>query len=517
MNKRFLMSFLVMAALLSSVEFRAIVITKGPIAKEGDFSEAEGIVSDIPLQDGLERFLGTEISKETLRDLKQMIYCLLERDGEFGLPIRFPEQDISNGVIHLQIDPSIVRSVKVQGNCWENSRYYERQFSLLPGDPLETAPLLNRIAWFNRSPFQQAEVILTPTGQNREVDVEFLVKDRFALRPFAGADNTGTDLTSQVRLFAGVNWGKAFGRSDLLTYQYTTAPNPHEFYAHTASYLVFLPWRHELTVYGGFSAIHPDIPHFSHEGISVQASLRYAIPIGPLYRPTKQAFTWGLDYKNMNSNVFFIEVSPAIPVVAQQANVSQIYLAYAWENRILFKAEVLVSPWRWLPHQSDARYDMLRPHSQPQYIYGRLALSDLYGNWDKGSFSWLLRAQGASGPLLPSEQFSLGGYDTVRGYKERDFLADNAICINLEARAPRLTPLRKGELIFLGFTDFGAGYNFQSEQSSQTKQFLWSAGLGVRYNWASYLQIRADYGFQLHHIFGQNTLGRFNLGGSISY
>lgn len=465
-----------------------------------------------------QKFLHKEITEKLLEDLKDaVLYCLQDK-GEFTAIVSFPDQDITEGTVTLQISSSKVESVEVRGNRWQSADFYRDRLALSPGESLDTSQLLNRLAWLNRNPFYYAEIVVGPGQQADSVDVDFLVKDRWMFRPFFEADNTGTNLTGEVRLCAGANWGKPFGRSDLLTYQYTTAPDPHKFYAHTGSYTLFLPWKHELTFFGGYSAAHPDLgPSFSQEGRSTQASMRYGIPFQPLYHSPHQTFTWGFDYKNFNSNVFFIDSTPAIPVVTHQVNLSQFYLSYTREDQFLVKCELLFSPFHWLPNQSNARYDSLRPDSSVYYLYGRIALSDIHGKPENVSFAWILRAQGATGPLLPSEQFGLGGYDTVRGYQERDFLSDNALCANAELRAPKISFFRRDALVFLAFSDFGYGANFDSELGSQKSQYLWSAGAGLRYQIAPYFSVRADYGMQIHHIFGKSSLGRFHLGGSLSY
>ena len=55
-----------------------------------------------------------------------------------------------------------------------------------------------------------------------------------------------------------------------------------------------------------------------------------------------------------------------------------------------------------------------------------------------------ITGQIASGALLNSEQFSAGGYDTVRGYLESATLGDNAVLFNFEFRSPSLLGWVKG-------------------------------------------------------------------------
>jgi hemolysin activation/secretion protein len=508
-----------MASSLAQEEVvQSVVVTSEKEDVEA-FAGSQGIVSDILTAEGkrrLEPFLGREISRDVLKEMRNEALSALNDQGEFAVRAEFPKQDVSTGVVVLFVSVPTVEKLEVKGNRWEQADFYEKQTDLSEGMRFNSAKVLDQVAWLNRNPFRYAEVVVAPGKETETVDVDLLVKDRWMFRPFVGSDNTGTNLTEQTRLFTGVSWGKAFGRSDLLTYQYTTAPNRNRFYAHTGSYQIYLPWKHELTFFGGFSEAHPNIPGFRHDGISVQASMRYAIPFKPLYELKQHTFTWGIDYKNLNSNVFFIESVDQVPVVANQVNISQFFFGYAWKKQMMaVKAELLISPARWLPNQSEQRYHMLRPHSSVQYAYGRIAVADIYGKNMK--FAWTFRGQAATGPLLPSEQFALGGYDTVRGYIERLFLADNAFCINTELRATRACFFDKDELMVLVFSDFGYGHNYQSEVGDQKSQYLWSVGPGFRYNILPYLMFRADYGIQLRHLFGEDSFGRFHVGGSVSY
>ena len=499
-----------------SPTIHTLIIAKGDLEISPD---SEGVISDCLPESAIEelasRFLGEPISTETLKDFRESVIQKMEEEGNFAVA-SFPEQDVSLGTVMLKVSEPKIEKLDVKGNSWQSTDSYLESLSFSQGDRLHVDTALNDLAWINRNPFHYVEAVVSPGTSPNSVAVELVAKDRFPLRPFFGADNTGTNLTDQVRIFAGANWGRAFGKNNMLTYQFTTAPSTHKFYAHTGSYLIFLPWKHEMTFFGGYSHSKPDLVGFSQQGRSVQASFRYAIPAKPLYGPTKKTTTFGFDYKNINSNVFFID-SPEVPIIAHQVNISQLFFSYQWQRKFMVKWDLLISPCRLLPNQSPSRYHALRPHSSVRYAYTMLALVDTYYYKHDLSLAWTLRGQLATGPLLPSEQFGLGGYDTVRGYEERDFLADNAACLNIEFRSPKISFFKRDELIFLTFLDLGGGYNYKSDQEAQKSQFLAGIGPGVRYRIDSYLSLRADYGFQLHNILGQSDFGRFHLGGYLSY
>jgi hemolysin activation/secretion protein len=74
----------------------------------------------------------------------------------------------------------------------------------------------------------------------------------------------------------------------------------------------------------------------------------------------------------------------------------------------------------------------------------------------------LLRAdaQFADRALLPFEQFSVGGIDSVRGYRQDALLTDNGIFASAEVRIPILRlPKMDGLLQIAPFFDIGHGWN----------------------------------------------------------
>jgi len=501
-------------ASLFSVPINTLIVAKTGSSVEGH----EGVVSDLlsaKSKKRLQEFIGKEISQKTLHLIKEMALACINEQGDYAVKAFYPKQDVSAGNIFLSISVPTVETFEIKGNRWEKDAFYENRLAPKKNESFQSSQILNEVAWLNRNPFRYAEVVVSPGEMDDTVDVDLLIKDRFSFRPFAGADNTGTDLTHRTRLFAGYTWGKPFGRDDVMTYQYRASPDLNQFSSHNGSYQIFLPWKHELMMSGGYSVTQPDVEDFFHEAISVQASLRYAIPFYPLFAETKQAVTLGVDYKNLNSNVFYIEKSPANVVSSHQVNLSQLYFGYLWKRKFVANIELFISPAQILPNQSEKKYSQLRPQSSVLYGYGKILLNDSYGKAD--FFSWTLRAQCATGPLLPSEQFGLGGIGTVRGYTERRFNADNAICINAEIAPLKMSIFKQDRLILLAFSDFGFGFNYQVQDLAQKSQYLWSVGFGAKYQFSTFISLNADYGVQLRHLYQDIDLGRFHVNMAVSY
>ncbi|MBV1879902.1 MAG: BamA/TamA family outer membrane protein [Pseudomonadales bacterium] len=88
-----------------------------------------------------------------------------------------------------------------------------------------------------------------------------------------------------------------------------------------------------------------------------------------------------------------------------------------------------------------------------------------------------LVAQYASDALLSVEKFSLGGLNSVRGYRENQVVRDKAYFASVELRH-HLPSVENLELI--GFIDWGLGEN-HSKAVAQGKDSIHSAGFGISY------------------------------------
>lgn len=103
-------------------------------------------------------------------------------------------------------------------------------------------------------------------------------------------------------------------------------------------------------------------------------------------------------------------------------------------------------------------------------------------------------------PLLGIEQLSIGGVNSVRGYRQNALLRDNGVLGSVELSIPLLNRKKHG-LNLIPFLDFGTGWNweranppFGSEPNTDT---LLSTGLALTYRFKNNLFARIDWGIPL--------------------
>ncbi len=122
-----------------------------------------------------------------------------------------------------------------------------------------------------------------------------------------------------------------------------------------------------------------------------------------------------------------------------------------------------------------------------------------------GQFQWVQRlsprvlmlakvnTQLTGDSLLSAEKISIGGVETVRGYRQNQLVTDSGIVGGVEVRIPLASSVETLQLI--PFFDIGTGWNNRGDNPDP--QTLASLGLGLQWQPIRGLGLRADYGIPL--------------------
>ncbi len=163
----------------------------------------------------------------------------------------------------------------------------------------------------------------------------------------------------------------------------------------------------------------------------------------------------------------------------------------------------------------------LRMNADGDFYIERLQLARIQplSGERRGALGWLLfakaDAQLASGSLVPAEQKSIGGMDSVRGFPERIVQGDDGLSGTVEVRTPlmstflgspyktkvdRETALNEGKtmdrLQFVTFVDAGL-VKIKDTLGPVERYTIVGAGAGFRLALTKYSQFRFDWGFPI--------------------
>ena len=173
----------------------------------------------------------------------------------------------------------------------------------------------------------------------------------------------------------------------------------------------------------------------------------------------------------------------------------------------------------------DGDFGALAYSPDAKAIYGKATLSlardqRVFRNW-----SLLLRASGqmATGPLLSTEQFALGGLSSVRGYFEGDHYGDAGWFGSVELRTPFIHAQVPGwsaswPVWLRGsvFMDYGQAFQLDSSAVSDAEVSLWGTGFGLSANVNNRVDLRIGVAWPLRETVNTSVndpRAHFSLGG----
>lgn len=455
-------------------------------------------------------FVGKPFDMDVVKEITRRMlhfYFRHERPLVFVQPSSI---DYEQGVLSMIIVEASVGKISDTGAKWFSKKILLSSLRARAGRYLNRMRLLNDIAILNKNPFMQNSVVMKRGESPGSTDLELRTQDAFPLRGFLSIDNTGLKQTGALRWSAGANWGNAFFMGGQLSYQYSAPfsyPNAQP--VQSLSYTTPLPWKHLLALYGNYSTtdtgINSSSGSLSYSGYQAQASPRYTIPLGKMYGKLIQNITLGGDWKS--SNLYFVQGGDQVP--SNQTDVIQSVLGYQVQSKDSQGISTASLDLYWAPGNLNSRntaetFSYVDPRTSPNYLYSTLRL----GRSNKlplgCSVLGLFTGQLASTSLPSTEQLSIGGYGTVRGYQQQILFGDQGFYGTLELHGPSWSilgggksPKNRDELMFLGFWDLGMVNTIQPLPGNSSTYAISGVGFGLRYALGTSFSLRCDLGFPL--------------------
>jgi len=268
-----------------------------------------------------------------------------------------------------------------------------------------------------------------------------------------------------------------------------------------------LDWRHQLNLFAAYTESEVALGGGAfYEGEAIQVSGRYLIPLNPFAEGLFHELTLGVDYKR--SDFGFILGSQQIPT--NLTEILQFSIQYSGgladeHGQTAFGLGFVYSPGDLLGLNGDDEFQRVDPRANAEYAYTTVYLrrtQTLPKGW---TMFGQVNAQHTDDVLLTSEQVSIGGYGSVRGYQERVLLGDEGAWASFELRSPVVrTPISKhlragsgDQLQGILFVDAGWVRSTERLEDDPSSYHIWSLGTGLRYQLGSHISLRADLGLPL--------------------
>lgn len=427
-------------------------------------------------------YLGPGRTATDVEQARMALEAAYKAKGFQTVSVAIPMQNANSGIIVLSVTEAPVGRLRVQGSRFYNIDQIKRRApSLKEGTVPNFTDVERDIIALNRSSDLQVTPSLKPGAVPGTFDVDLTVKDKLPLHGKVELNNRYSANTTPLRLNLDVRYSNLWQLGHTIGFGFQIAPQrPSDALIYSGYYIAPVPGVSWLSVMLQGIRQNSDVSTLGGTAVAGNGEiyggrLLFDLPSRPGFY---QSASLGLDYKHFTQDLSYGNELVGSPITYWPF-IASYDAAIVGKGRVTEFAAAVTFHFRGMG-STEVEFDNRRYNADGNFLYLRGSLGheqDLpYGFQLYG----LIQGQASATPLVDSEQFSLGGLNTVRGYLESIVVGDSAVAGTMEFRSPSLLGwLGDGfDLRLFGFLDAGAAF-INEPLPEQTSQYnLWSYGFG---------------------------------------
>lgn len=420
-------------------------------------------------------------------------------------------QAIEDGVVRIVVVEGKLEDIQITGNQRLKPNYIRSRIARATKAPLNQEKLLESLQLLQINPLIESLSAELSAGTSPGLNVlSIQVKEAQSFGITAGLDNNRSPSIGSFRRRVQLNQANLLGWGDGVSLGYSNTDGSNTF---DASYSLPLNPRNG-TLSFNYSTTSSDIIEDQFNILDIESgSSNYDLTFRqPLVQTATKEFALGLTASRRDS-----EVSSEL---LSQNEIPPNRLSPGADEDGDIGVSALRVFQEWI---SRNEREVIGARSQFSVGVGAMNATVNSNAPDSRFFAWLGEAQWtrllapetlllirgnvqlASERLLASEQFSLGGIENVRGYRQSLLLRDNGAFASAEVQLPILRVSQiDGVLQIAPFIDIGTTWNNSSEENNDTNEenindinTLASVGIGLRWQQGDNLTARFDWGIPL--------------------
>ncbi len=486
---------------------------------------------EIDIEEAIYPFLGPNKSDADVEKARAALEKAYHDRGFQTVSVSVPQQNSQGKVIALQVTELKVGRLRVK-----NSRYFDldtiknRAGSLKEGSVPNFNDVTKDIVALNQWPDRRVTPALRAGVAPGTVDVDLNVEDTAPIHGTLEYNNRKSPSTTDTRLNATVHYDNLWQLGHSLSFTYQVAPQrPEDAEVFSGSYLARIPnvdWLNVL-VYGVKSSSNVASVGGTNIVGPGQIVGGRAVMTLPTLDGLFHTLSAGVDYKHFDQTVQLGTDAFSSPVTYYPMVAS--YGATFQGDKFTTQFNASVTSNIGTLSSTAAEFDTKRFYASPSFTHFNADLSHTQELGEGFQLWGKVLGQVADGPLVSSEQLSIGGLDTVRGYLESEVLGDQGVVGNLELRspdvgsmlqkqmkdengqgAPRFTTFN--EWRFFAFADAGRATVLKPLPDQQSQFDVWSYGVGTRFKVFNYMNGMLAYSVpMISQTYTQARDPRFNF------
>jgi len=343
--------------------------------------------------------------------------------GESFYRVSLPPQELSDGVVDLQITRYRVGSTTVTGNKHYSADNILRSLpQLVAGNSPSSKAMARSLTIANQNSGKRTRLTLETGDKENEIDATLSVVDQNPLSFTAWLNNTGTQASGDYRVGASLSHRNLFGRDHSASLTFISSPEDFDEVQQLA-----LSYKVPVYTWGGsfnFFAVQSDIDSGTVEDVFEVAGSGDVYGLG-----YTQVLSKIKDYRHqlsaqLNDKLFDNDISFLGTQIATDVRSRPFVLAYqaSWNNGEGWEIRGAAT---WSTNLSgggdntEQAYQLSRTGAERDWDKLSLDLSLQYsfGNW---LWTTAVNYSETGDRLITGEQFALGGMNSIRGMDERE-------------------------------------------------------------------------------------------------
>ncbi|MEB3281183.1 MAG: ShlB/FhaC/HecB family hemolysin secretion/activation protein [Lyngbya sp.] len=460
--------------------------------------EGNTAFTDEQLAEVTQSFLNRPITFAELLQARSAVTDLYVSNGYITSGALIPPQTLEAGAVTIQIVEGEISELNIKGDDQLNSNYVRSRIKPALSKPLNQNRLLEALQLLQLNPVIEtisAELSAGIRPGESILNVEFKTADTFTVTVFS--DNSRPPTVGTFRRGVEVIEGNLFGQGDRLNGVYSNTDGSdivdisYDFPINSRNGTVgfYFNYTDSQVIESPFGDLEIEADSYTYE-------LRYRQPI---IQTLQQELTLGLALTRRETDTSILGVGFPLSRGAENNGETRLSIIRFYQEYVNRDSKQVLA-------------------ARSQFSLGVGALNATINNNDepdsrylawRGQAQWLrllapdtvllVRSdiQLSNEELIPLEQIGLGGFETVRGYRQDLLLRDNAAFASVELRYPILrTSDGQGVLQVTPFVDLGRAWNANPDLEIDS-QTLFSVGLGLRWQYSDRYTLRFDWGIPL--------------------
>ncbi len=445
-------------------------------------------------------FMGPRRGEQDVEQARQALEKAYKDRGYQTVYIEVPQQDARGGVIYLKAVEAPVGRLRVKGAKWFlPSQILKHAPSMREGEVPNFNEVQKDLVALNQWPGRKITPELRAGVVPGTVDVDLIVEDK---SPFHGSielNNRYNANTTPFRLNANVSYGNLWQLGHTFGLSYQVAPErADDARVFSGYYMLPVPGQDGLSLMLTGTKQDSNVSTLGGAAVAGRGhviGLRLAKQL-PFSDGYFHSLSFGIDYKSFEQDLIAAKVTTSSPVTYFPLTLSYSGGQVRDHSFTDFNASTTLHFRGMGSSDQQTQLNNRRTDADSGFFYLRADTSHTHDL--PGGFQAFVKLQGqaTNAALINTEQMSIGGMSSVRGYLEASQLGDSGIIGSAELRSPTLigsgTKASANEWRFYTFYEQGRVFVNKGLAAQERNFDLASVGIGTSIRWHEHLHGSVD-------------------------